>query len=449
MIDADVARAQAGDKAALDRVLRVQYDRMYAVCRRLTGNDADAADACQEALIAVVRNIAKFDGRSGFGTWTYRIAVNASLDELRRRRRRARPDNRIIEAHSDDADPTPDASVSISDRLALDAALAALSPDFRAAVVLRDVAGLDYAEIAEALDIPAGTVRSRIAHAAAPRWPPPCAAPTREPAATVATSKDSQPSMPPMTHPDDELLSALLDGEAAPGDVAHVEDCAECQARLAELRFVVGAIAASVPVPPGHLREASVAVALRTGEQPTRRTLPDLRRYNGLSAAAVLVVALAVGGLLIAQLGRSDRPSRDELASGGAAGLSTSAGDATLKSSAPESAAMAAPSAQDSLASGGTAGPYDAGDLGSLSGIDAVIQRASNDLERSARSDAAPRTTQESPCPYETAGTALWQATLTYEGQAAVAHAIETDDAGRVMQILRRSDCAVLLTQGF
>lgn len=163
MIDADVEKAQRGDRAALDRVLRVHYDRMYAVCRRLTGNDADAADACQEALISIVRNIGKFDGRSQFGTWTYRVAVNASLDELRRRRRRARPDDRIVEARSDEPDPTPDPSISIGDRMALDAALATLTPEFRAAVVLRDVAGLDYAEIAEALEIPAGTVRSRIA----------------------------------------------------------------------------------------------------------------------------------------------------------------------------------------------------------------------------------------------------------------------------------------------
>ncbi len=163
MISAEVASAQQGDKQALDRLLRAHYDRLFAVCRRLTGNDSDAADACQEALIAIVRNLGKFDGRSQFGTWAYRIAVNASLDELRRRRRRARPDSRLLEQRAEIADPATDASVSISDRLALDAALATLSPEFRTAVVLRDVAGLDYAEIADALEIPAGTVRSRIA----------------------------------------------------------------------------------------------------------------------------------------------------------------------------------------------------------------------------------------------------------------------------------------------
>lgn len=160
--DAHVAAAQAGDRGALDALLRAHYDRLYAVCRRLTGNDADAADACQDALIAIVRNLHKFDRRSRFGTWSYRIAVNSSLDELRRRRRRPPP----TDAATLDGARTPvtsDSATGVVDRLTLDAALATLRPEFRAAVVLRDVGGLDYAEIAQALDIPPGTVRSRIA----------------------------------------------------------------------------------------------------------------------------------------------------------------------------------------------------------------------------------------------------------------------------------------------
>ena len=83
-----VAAAQAGDRDALDRLIRAHYDRIHAVCRRITGNESDAADATQEALIAMVRGLHRFDGRSAFSTWVYRIATNASLDELRRRRRR-------------------------------------------------------------------------------------------------------------------------------------------------------------------------------------------------------------------------------------------------------------------------------------------------------------------------------------------------------------------------
>ena len=81
-------RACQGDARALDDLLRAHYERLFAVCRRLTGHDADAADAAQDAMIAIARGLRRFDRRSRFTTWTYRIAVNASLDEPRRRRRR-------------------------------------------------------------------------------------------------------------------------------------------------------------------------------------------------------------------------------------------------------------------------------------------------------------------------------------------------------------------------
>ena len=163
-----VTAAQGADRDALEQLLRRHHDRIRAVCRRITGNDADAADATQEALILIVRNLGSFDGRSSFGTWVYRIATNASLDELRRRRRRPilagrnrEPDRRVptepVDVHSHQH---PD---RIADRLALDTALMALPEDFRVPVVLRDVGDLDYAEIAHVLDVPIGTVKSRIA----------------------------------------------------------------------------------------------------------------------------------------------------------------------------------------------------------------------------------------------------------------------------------------------
>ncbi|HEX2575075.1 MAG TPA: sigma-70 family RNA polymerase sigma factor [Aquihabitans sp.] len=160
-----VAAAQAGDRRALDRLLRDHQARIHAVCRRITGNDADALDATQEALIAVVRGLPRFDGRARFSTWVYRIATNACLDELRRRQRR--PRTGLPEHDGAPVDPVDARGSAVDDRvadaLAVDAALAALPEEFRVAVVLRDVCQLDYAEIAEVLDIPAGTVRSRIA----------------------------------------------------------------------------------------------------------------------------------------------------------------------------------------------------------------------------------------------------------------------------------------------
>ena len=133
----------------------------------MTGNDADAADACQEALVAIVRGLPRFDARSSFGTWAYRIATNAALDELRRRRRR--PDPGLPEDEGSRAGAGPlrarsgDPAEAAAARLDVDAALATLTPEFRAAVVLRDLCGLSYEEIGETLGIPPGTVRSRIA----------------------------------------------------------------------------------------------------------------------------------------------------------------------------------------------------------------------------------------------------------------------------------------------
>lgn len=165
-----VRAAQGGDRGALDQLFRRHYDRVFGVCRRITGNEADAADAAQEAMIAMVRGLARFDGRASFSTWAYRIATNASLDELRRRRRRPliagrdhQDDRREHDLH-DRADPTAGERIEqLGDREQIDAALAALPEDFRVPVVLRDVADLDYAEIAAILDVPVGTVKSRIA----------------------------------------------------------------------------------------------------------------------------------------------------------------------------------------------------------------------------------------------------------------------------------------------
>jgi RNA polymerase sigma-70 factor (ECF subfamily) len=156
-----VEAAQAGDRRALDALLRRHHGRIYAVCRRIAGNDADAQDASQEALLAIVRGLPRYDGRAAFSTWAYRVATNSCLDELRRRNRRPVP----VEEVRDQA--THQGSIGtndhLADRLLIDEAMASLPEDYRAAVALRDLCDLDYAQIAEALQIPAGTVRSRIA----------------------------------------------------------------------------------------------------------------------------------------------------------------------------------------------------------------------------------------------------------------------------------------------
>jgi RNA polymerase sigma-70 factor (ECF subfamily) len=161
-------------------LLRRHYDRWWRLCRRLTGNDADAQDALQEGLILLARNIRRFDGRSAFTTWSYRVVSNACLDELRRRARRPRLAGWGPSGPGDGAEPATSTHFvadggfagaaaidprveGLGDRMEVDAALARLPHEFRVAVVLRDLCDLDYAEIAQILDIPPGTVRSRIA----------------------------------------------------------------------------------------------------------------------------------------------------------------------------------------------------------------------------------------------------------------------------------------------
>jgi len=153
------AAAATGDQRALDALLRRHASMIHAVCRRVLANPDDALDASQNAMIAIARRIGTFDRRAKFTTWCYRVATNAALDEARRRGRRPAPMEIVPEprtdgVHVDDA---------VADRLDVDAALARLSPEHRAAVALRDLVGLDYAEIAAVLEIPPGTVRSRIA----------------------------------------------------------------------------------------------------------------------------------------------------------------------------------------------------------------------------------------------------------------------------------------------
>jgi RNA polymerase sigma-70 factor, ECF subfamily len=158
--DATLAsRAAAGDRRALELLLDRHTDRVHAICRRIVLDEQDALDATQEALIAVARGIARFDGRAAFTTWLHRIATNAALDELRRRTRRV-----VTTAPRVDL-PDPAASTveqRVAARLDVDAALAQVPEDFRVAVVLRDLCDLDYPEIAEVLGVPAGTVKSRI-----------------------------------------------------------------------------------------------------------------------------------------------------------------------------------------------------------------------------------------------------------------------------------------------
>lgn len=165
-----LSRARTGDPAALNELLTLHYERIWSVCRRVTGNHADAEDATQEALIKIARALPGFDGRSQFSTWAYRIATNCAIDAIRKRGRRNelsadRPigDGEHTIASTLEDKPEAEAIEQLPAMMAFEAALAHLDEDFRVAVVMRDVATLSYGEIAQHLGVPTGTVKSRIA----------------------------------------------------------------------------------------------------------------------------------------------------------------------------------------------------------------------------------------------------------------------------------------------
>jgi RNA polymerase sigma-70 factor (ECF subfamily) len=160
--DVLATRASGGDRRALELLLDRHADRIHAVCRRIVTQPEDALDATQEAMIAIARGITRFDGRAAFSTWSYRVATNAALDELRRKRRRPLPIDHTDATGTSPTDHEPSLEERVGTRLDVDAALAALPDEFRVAVVLRDLCDLDYAEIAQVLEVPPGTVRSRI-----------------------------------------------------------------------------------------------------------------------------------------------------------------------------------------------------------------------------------------------------------------------------------------------
>jgi len=151
-------RSACGGRSAFDELVHRHQRRMYAICLRVTCNEQDARDALQEALIAAWRSIGDFEGRAHIGTWLYRVATNAAIDEVRRRSRRPAPSGEPLVR----GDGAPSPEETVSDRMAVDWAMSQLAPQFRAAIVLREFCGLSYQEIAEIREIPLDTVKSQL-----------------------------------------------------------------------------------------------------------------------------------------------------------------------------------------------------------------------------------------------------------------------------------------------
>jgi RNA polymerase sigma-70 factor, ECF subfamily len=150
--------AANGDDRAFEMLAERYRGFMYAVCRSVTRDDQDAVDALQDALLAAWQRIGSFEGRSSVRTWLYRVAANAAVDEVRRRAQR----NDQPEAVAGERATPFDLEAVVVAKQTVGWALAKLPPHFRQAVVLRELYGMSYLEMAELLDIPIDTVKSRI-----------------------------------------------------------------------------------------------------------------------------------------------------------------------------------------------------------------------------------------------------------------------------------------------
>ncbi|MCS5732648.1 RNA polymerase sigma factor [Herbiconiux daphne] len=155
-----IDRAREGDTRAFDQLLSPHRDRLWGVCLRITANTADADDAVQECLVAVWQNLGSFRSESRFSTWLFRIASNAALAVVRRRREFATEIAEFADERQNFAD-------DLAERDRIQRAIELVPEEFRVTLVLREYGGLSYDEIAAHQGILVQTVKSRLHRARA------------------------------------------------------------------------------------------------------------------------------------------------------------------------------------------------------------------------------------------------------------------------------------------
>ncbi|UYV13974.1 MAG: sigma-70 family RNA polymerase sigma factor [Phycisphaera sp.] len=161
-----IERAKAGDGAAAGEIVERYQRRIYTLCLRILGNADDAEELTQETLVKALTGLERFDGRANLGTWLHRIATNACYTRIRSDRVRSK--GRV--PWPEGGEPEARSRVQRSDEV-LDAgqrqrhvamALDQIQPEHRVVLVLRDVQGLEYEQVAEVLGVPMGTIKSRL-----------------------------------------------------------------------------------------------------------------------------------------------------------------------------------------------------------------------------------------------------------------------------------------------
>lgn len=169
-----VSRAKQGDQTAFAQLVEANQNKIYSLTLRMSGHPEDAADLAQEAFLRAWRTLPSFQGDSSFSTWLYRLASNICIDFLRQEKRKRTAVNvtSLDEDDSSAAADIPDHRFSPQNELerkelqqAVGQALLKLSDEHRQVLILRELDGLSYTEIARRLDLEEGTVKSRIARA--------------------------------------------------------------------------------------------------------------------------------------------------------------------------------------------------------------------------------------------------------------------------------------------
>lgn len=160
-----IAAVRGGDRAAFGRLVTRYQDRLFNTLTRLLGSADDAQDITQDALVQAYLKLDSFQGNSAFYTWLYRIAFNLAMSHARRRRPVSLPENDGSAPRHEPTDnqPLPHEQMVTQEQIdSVSAAIEALASEHREVVVLREIEGCDYDQIADILGIPIGTVRSRL-----------------------------------------------------------------------------------------------------------------------------------------------------------------------------------------------------------------------------------------------------------------------------------------------
>ena len=166
-----IKEAQNGNDASFEKLMKLYQDRAYAIAYGVMGNTHDAYDVVQDSFIKIYKNIDKFNFKSKFNTWVYRIVKNTCIDELRKQKRKKtvsidasynRNDDELSFQYEDNSKSIEDIVEEKETSKILQEGIEKLSPEHRSVIILYDIKGYDYKEISKMIGVSLGTIKSRL-----------------------------------------------------------------------------------------------------------------------------------------------------------------------------------------------------------------------------------------------------------------------------------------------